>query len=87
MLSLFEIAKIIAHMLNELHQQQQDVARATRNARPPALTSTQVFYKDRCDLKSSINNKIVVDTLSNQESATPNKLLKGLTLERATIGR
>ena len=86
-LSLFMVAESITHMMNEMQQQQQDMARTTRNARPPALTPTQEFYRDLCDLKSRIDNKIVQDALSNQESAASSKLLKGLTLERSMIGR
>ena len=86
-LSLFTIAESITHMLNEMQQQQQDMARTTRNARPPALTPTQEFYRDLCDLKSRIDSKIVQDALSNQESAASSKLLKGLTVERSMIGR
>ena len=45
-LSLFDIAEAIGNGLDKLLQQQQDMARTTRNARPPALTPTQEFYRD-----------------------------------------
>jgi len=86
-LCLFDIAESLSNGLDELAKQQLDLARTTRYARQPTLTPTQKFYAVLRELKSSVDQKIVNDTLATRGSTASNKLASGLTLPLSMVGR
>ena len=84
---LFDIAETLANGLDELAKRQQDMTRTTRYATQPALTPTQKFYAVLRDLKTSVDQKIVSDTLATRGSTASNKLASGLPLPLSMVGR